>query len=222
MHLNPTITIVVKLLVAAALGGVVGLERDLHHKPAGLRTNIFICLGSALFTILSEEMAHRFGDASATRIASNLIPGIGFIGAGAILRERGSVVGLTSAATIFVMAGVGMAVGTGLYAVAAFTALLALLSLTVLGWAEDRFGLKSRLMTFRMTTAHVEEMLTRAQEILNETKVQMQHFQVFRVGSEFLLEFDADVTLHQQHCLAAKLGSTGARLEIAPVDAPRE
>src|SRR5712692_1992735 len=114
MHLDPgQITILVKLLLAAGLGGAVGLEREFHRKPAGLRTSMFICLGSALFTILSDEIGRRFGGDHA-RVASQLIPGIGFIGAGAILRERGSVVGLTTAATIFVLAAVGMAVGTGM------------------------------------------------------------------------------------------------------------
>ncbi len=222
MHLNPTTTILVRLLLAAALGAIVGLERDIHHKPAGLRTNMFICLGSALFTILSEEVARRFGDPSPTRIASNLIPGIGFLGAGAILRERGSVVGLTTAATIFVMAGVGMAVGTGLYVIAVFTVLLVLLALVALGWVEDRFGLKTRPMTFRLTTPDLEEVLKRTHQVLSDMKILMQHFQVFRIGPDFLMEFDADVTFFQQHRLAARLGEIGARCEIVPGDTQRE
>ncbi len=95
-----TLDIVWKLLLAALLGGLIGIERELKHKPAGIRTSMFICLGSAMFTILSYEMAWRFGDASPTRVVSNLIPGIGFLGAGSIIRERGSVVGLTTAATM--------------------------------------------------------------------------------------------------------------------------
>ena len=96
-----------RLLLAAILGGRIGLERQLRHKPAGLRTNIFICLGSAMFTLLSGELAGTVGG-DHTRIAAQIIPGIGFIGAGSILHSRGSVVGLTTAATIFVVASVGM------------------------------------------------------------------------------------------------------------------
>src|SRR5258706_3934256 len=103
--------IFLRLSVAALLGAVIGIERDLHRRPAGIRTSAFVCMGSALFTILSFELAKMFGDTSATRIASNLVQGIGFLGAGAILREAGGLVGLTTAATIFVEAAIGMAGG---------------------------------------------------------------------------------------------------------------
>jgi putative Mg2+ transporter-C (MgtC) family protein len=146
---------IIKLLLAAGLGGAVGLERELGRRPAGLRTNMFICVGSTLFTLLSFELARRFGDTSSTRIASNLIPGIGFLGAGAIIRERGSVVGLTTAATIFVIASVGMAVGAGMYMTAVFTTGLVLLALTILRLVEDRLGLKAGLVTFRMFTERI-------------------------------------------------------------------
>src|SRR5438309_5246221 len=90
---------VLKLLIAALLGGIIGLERELKHRPAGLRTNMFICFGSAMFTILSAELAGEFtGDH--TRIAAQIIPGIGFIGAGSILHSKGGVSGLTTAATL--------------------------------------------------------------------------------------------------------------------------
>jgi len=90
-----------RLTVAAALGAVIGIERDLRRRPAGIRTSLFVCLATALFTILSGEIAHRFGDTGSTRIASNIVQGIGFLGAGAILREAGGVVGMTTAATVF-------------------------------------------------------------------------------------------------------------------------
>src|SRR5215467_14531156 len=84
---------IVRLIVAAILGGVIGLERELRHKAAGLRTNMFICFGAAMFTILSDALAQEHtGDH--TRIAAQIIPGIGFIGAGSILHARGSVTGL--------------------------------------------------------------------------------------------------------------------------------
>src|SRR6516164_865329 len=106
--------ILLRLVIAALLGGAIGLEREMKHRPAGLRTNLFMCFGSALFTVLSELLADKWpGDH--TRIAAQIIPGIGFIGAGSILHSRGSVSGLTTAATVFVVAGVGMAAGGGLY-----------------------------------------------------------------------------------------------------------
>ncbi len=138
----PLRSILVRLAVAALCGAVVGLERDLHRRPAGLRTSLFVCMGSALFTILSGEVARVFGDPTGTRIVSNLIPGIGFLGAGAIIRERGGITGLTTAATIFVLAGIGMAIGAGLYAIAVFSVLVVLFALVVLGWVERRLEIK--------------------------------------------------------------------------------
>jgi len=222
MHTDLTFTIVLRLLLAAALGGVVGLERELRRKPAGLRTNMFICMGSALFTLLSSEIAQRFGDPSPTRIVSNLIPGIGFIGAGAIIRERGSVVGLTTAATVFVVASVGMAVGAGLYMTSVFAGILILVALSLLGWVEDRFSLKTRLMTFRVTTPHMEEVMARIHQLLAEMKVPVQHLQVLRAGQEFVMEFDADVSHTQQHQIIGKLSGLDLRCEVVPLDAQRE
>src|SRR5947208_11513639 len=106
-------TTILRLTVAAILGGIIGLERELKHKPAGLRTNMFICFGAALFTVLSRGLAETPSDY--TRIAAQLIPGIGFIGAGSILHMRGLTTGLTTAATLFVVASVGMATGDGLF-----------------------------------------------------------------------------------------------------------
>src|SRR5215471_20874545 len=112
---------VAKLLLAAFLGGAIGLERQTKHRPAGLRTNLFICLGAALFTLLSDQLAGAHtGDH--TRIAAQIIPGIGFIGAGSILHARADLVtGITTAATIFVVASIGMAVGGGSYVIAIAT-----------------------------------------------------------------------------------------------------
>ena len=222
MHTDLTRAIIYRLLLAAILGGVVGLEREIRRKPAGLRTNMFICMGSALFTLLSAEIARRFGDPSPTRIVSNLIPGIGFIGAGAIIRERGSVVGLTTAATVFVVASVGMAVGAGLYMTSVFAGLLILVALSALGWIEDRFSLKTRLMTFRVTTPHMEEVMARTHQLLAEMKVSMQHFQVFRVGQDFVLEFDVEVSHTQQHEIIGKLSGLDVRCEVVPLDTQRE
>src|SRR5271163_2738993 len=108
----------VRLLLAAVLGGIIGLERQLRHRPAGLRTNMFICFGAAMFTVLSRQLAGVESDSA--RIAAQIIPGIGFIGAGSILHAKASVSGLTTAATLFVVAAVGMAAGGGLYLTACF------------------------------------------------------------------------------------------------------
>src|SRR5438876_2780409 len=138
-------TTILRLTVAAILGGIIGLERSLKHKAAGLRTNMFICFGSAMFTILSVELAGEFsGDH--TRIAAQIIPGIGFIGAGSILHARGGISGLTTAAPLFVVASLGMACGGGLYLPAVFATILILLALQLLGWFERMLNLKPVVM----------------------------------------------------------------------------
>ena len=113
-----------RLVLAAALGGAIGLEREFRHRPAGLRTNMLIALGSALFSILSVELGAGAG--SPDRIAAQVVTGIGFLGAGAILRSGENVHGLTTAATIWVNAAIGMAAGLGSYTVAAVAAAITL------------------------------------------------------------------------------------------------
>src|SRR5271168_3890025 len=124
-----------RLVLAAILGGIIGLERELNHRAAGLRTNMFICFGAAMFTLLSQKLAGVPSDSA--RIAAQIIPGIGFIGAGSILHTRGLTTGLTSAATLFVVASVGMAAGGGLYLTATFATGMILVSLFFLGHVEE-------------------------------------------------------------------------------------
>ncbi len=221
MEFDLTLTILGKLCLAAGLGGLIGLERSLRHKAAGLRTNMFICVGSCLFTVLSDEIANRFGGDHA-RVAAQLIPGIGFIGAGAIIRERGSVVGLTTAATIFVTASVGMAVGTGMYFTAMFASVLIILGLSVLGWAEQKFIPRSRMLTFRLTTANLEDSMKLASDSLAEIRVVMQNFQVFRIGADFVMEFDADVLPAQQQFLLQRFTPACSKCEAVPHETVRD
>src|SRR5213075_544580 len=105
--------LMLQLGLATLLGGAIGLERELGGKPAGLRTNILICIGSVLYTHLSIAMVG--GATDPTRVAGQIVTGVGFIGAGTILHARGAVVGLTSAATIWVVAAIGVALGSGYY-----------------------------------------------------------------------------------------------------------
>ena len=119
---------IVSVVLAVLLGGAIGLERELRGKPAGLRTNVRICLGAAVFTIISKQMAEGHAD-SITRIAAQIVTGIGFLGAGAIIQDRGSVHGLTTAATIWLVASIGMACGAGLYKFAIVSTIIAIVVL---------------------------------------------------------------------------------------------
>ena len=123
---------VLRLLVATVLGGLIGLERELAGKPAGLRTNVLICIGSALLTQLSHVVPVLFGGGDPGRIAAQVVAGVGFLGAGTILRQRQAVHGLTSAATIWVVMAVGVTVGTGLIRGAVIATILILAALVLL------------------------------------------------------------------------------------------
>src|SRR5438067_13931749 len=141
---------IARLIVAAVLGGLIGLDREAKHRPAGLRTNLFICVGAAMFTLLSDQLAGAHGG-DHTRIAAQIIPGIGFIGAGSIIHARGDLVtGITSAAGLFVVASVGMAVGGGLYITAIFATGMVLAFLSLLGLGERFLNLKVMLHCYEV------------------------------------------------------------------------
>ena len=218
----PAQQIFVRLTVAAFLGAVIGLERDLRRRPAGVRTSLFVCLATALFTILSNEIAHAFGDTGSTRIASNIVQGIGFLGAGAILRETGGVVGMTTAATIFVEAAIGMAAGGGFYLVAAYATGLVLFGLICIGWATRRFNLKCRIMVFRVTTSHAESVATEVQRMMAGLKIPLQHFRVSMAGANSVVEFESDVSHSQQETIVTQLNRQGVITEVIPLEGHHE
>ena len=138
-----------RLLMACAMGGSIGIEREWRHKDSGLRTNMLICMGSALFTILSVVLA---GDSTANhgQVAANIVQGVGFLGAGLILHTKSRTRGLTSAATVFVVAAIGMACGTGLYVEALIATVLVLVALQTVGAFEGRLGWKRYSMIYEV------------------------------------------------------------------------
>jgi len=145
--------LMLQLGLATLLGGAIGLERELGGKPAGLRTNILICIGSVLYTHLSLAMMRGIGGAipagtDTTRVAAQIVTGVGFIGAGTILHARGAVVGLTSAATIWVVAAIGVGLGSGYYLEGVGTTLVVLAVLAGLGRVEklvERHSMRSSI-----------------------------------------------------------------------------
>jgi putative Mg2+ transporter-C (MgtC) family protein len=130
-----------QLLLAVLLGGAIGIERELKGKPAGLRTNILICMAAVLFTSLSIRLAHERGDPG--RLAAQILTGVGFIGAGTILHTRGAVTGLTSAATIWVVTAIGIALGSRAYVEALGATVFVMLVLAGLGRFEEFLGRQS-------------------------------------------------------------------------------
>jgi putative Mg2+ transporter-C (MgtC) family protein len=214
----PLSTIIARLAWAALLGSIIGVERNVRRRPAGMRTCFCVSLGAALFTVVSVEIARRTGDTSTTRIASNIVQGIGFLGAGVILRERGSVIGLTTAATIFAVAAMGMAAGGGLYSVSGIACALLLSALVLLFYVEDWLNLKPRYMLFRILVDRAENMVTDVHRIFSELKVPIDNFQVSLSGEKNLIQFDAEVSTHQQDKILQALCKPGMSCEMVPVE----
>lgn len=130
---------VLRLVLSVILGGLIGLERQLHRRTAGLRTNILVCLGSCLIMVLSLHIYELYRGVAAvdpSRIASGVITGIGFLGAGTIIRERENIKGLTTAACLWVVSAIGLAVGCGFYTAGVVTAALTLMVLFFLRYFE--------------------------------------------------------------------------------------
>ena len=124
---------VLKLLLAILIGGLIGAEREFRDKVAGFRTNIFICVGATLFTIFSIRLG---GDREPARIAANIVSGVGFLGAGAILRGTGRIIGLTTASTIWLAAGLGMGIGGGYYIIVISATVIVLIVLWLFPFLE--------------------------------------------------------------------------------------
>jgi len=199
-----------KLLLAALLGGLIGLEREAKHRPAGLRTNLFICVGAAMFTLLSDQLAViHIGDH--TRIAAQIIPGIGFIGAGSIIHARGDLItGITSAATLFVIASIGMAVGGGLYLTAIFATFLVLGVLSLLGFLERFTNLKTMLFAYEVTASSAEEATLRVNELLEPLHLMTENLQIAPTPRHIRVRFELAGTRKRQACIYQTLRDSKA------------
>lgn len=160
-----------RLLAASILGGAIGLEREWRHKASGLRTNMLMCLACAFFTLLSAALA---GDApDKGRVASNIVQGVGFLGAGLILHNRSRVMGLTSAATVFVVASIGMACGAGLYVEAALATVIVLVALQLIGIMESKLPWKQSVLLYEVRGQDQTIMFASILAVLDQFRVRM-------------------------------------------------
>lgn len=161
-----------KLIAAVLLGGVIGFERELVGKPAGLRTNILIALGSTVLTLTSMRLAGPLGDQG--RIAAQIVSGVGFIGAGTIIQARGAIVGLTSAATIWAVAAIGIAIGADMLPLAVGATAIIFLCLTTLRRIEYFTYGRHELITFRVQMTGGEGVAD-VQDLFAEAGTQVEH-----------------------------------------------
>ena len=167
--------VTLKLLLAVALGGLIGLERETSQKPAGFRTNILICVGSTMVMALSALILQGREGSEMTRIAAGVITGIGFIGAGTIIQARGSIVGLTTAATLWAVAGLGLVIGTGHYMIALIFTGIIILTLVIFRQFEGQF-LKKSLYHYHLKLKDSKEALTTIRSLAFHEGIKFQEF----------------------------------------------
>jgi len=189
-----------RLLAAAFFGGLIGLDRELHQKPSGIRTNLLICFAAALFTFLSPIIAGE-GSANKGQIASNIVQGIGFLGAGLILQNRYRVSGLTSAATVFAVASIGMACGAGLYAPATLATATVLLALEGIGVVEKRLNLKLYLRIYEVRGQDSDEIERRILKAMDSERRHLGGVERSVVGGIQRVVFTAQATNKGHHKL---------------------
>jgi putative Mg2+ transporter-C (MgtC) family protein len=179
----PHIEIFLRLLLAMVCGGAIGFERELSRKAAGLRTNVLICMGAALYMIVSRHISGGAPYTDPARLVAQVVAGIGFLGAGVILQSRGSIIGLTTAATIFVVGAVGISIGEGMFTIAVVATVLIIVVLVLLRRVEHQIILRKRLFHYTLTTRDPAEFLEKLMNSL-ESDMLLDDFEVKQVGSQ--------------------------------------
>jgi putative Mg2+ transporter-C (MgtC) family protein len=174
----PIVLIATKLLVAMLCGGAIGFERELSRKSAGLRTNVLICMGAALYMIVSRHIGGGAPYTDPARLAAQVVTGIGFLGAGVILQSRGSITGLTTAATIFIVGAVGITIGEGMFGIAALSTTLIIIVLVVLRRVERAVIRRQRMFHYSLKTPDPAEFLEKLLDFLEREHLHLEDFEV--------------------------------------------
>jgi putative Mg2+ transporter-C (MgtC) family protein len=185
-----------RLVLAVVLGGVVGFERERQNRPAGFRTHILVCVGSALVMLVSVygftgELAHIGDGVDPSRIAAQVVAGVGFLGAGTILRHGNTITGLTTAASLWIVSGIGLAVGIGFYLGAVLTTLMVLVSLMMLLRLENSFARMKRLRRLWIRGIDQPGLLGRIGAVLGDLGINVTKVDLSQ--AEYLEIFKADV-----------------------------
>ena len=207
--------IALKLLLAVALGGIVGLERESSHKPAGFRTNVLICVGAAMMMILSVlilQEQEADGD-SLSRIAAGVITGIGFIGAGTIIQARGSVLGLTTAATLWAVAGLGLVIGAGYYWIAIVFASLILLTLIIFGYVERQY-FKKAPYRYCIKTQQTKDILANIKKLASHEGLKFQQLTIKKEEDFSIIDLSFQATEEKEQKYNQSLFDLADVLEI--------
>ncbi len=195
---------ITRLLAACLLGGLIGLERETKRRAAGVRTNLLICMGCAFFTLLSAVLAGD-GNPDKGRVASNIVQGIGFLGAGLIIHTRNRISGLTSAATVFVVASIGMACGAGLFAAAAVATVIVIIALQVVGFLERRANIKIYPLVYEARGSNQTEMLRSILDAMDKANERLAEFGSDAIGDLQRVSFTITATKKEHERLHGKL-----------------
>jgi putative Mg2+ transporter-C (MgtC) family protein len=210
-----------RLLVASVLGGLIGLEREVKRRSAGVRTNLLICMGAAFFTLLSAVLA---GDASPNKgqVASNIVQGIGFLGAGLIIHTRSRISGLTSAASVWVVASIGMACGAGLLVAAAVATAIVIVALEMVGFLEGRASIKIYSLIYEARGSDQTAMLHSILNAMDKAGERLADFASNAIGDLQRVSFTITATKKQHERLRGKLLSEPAIDELLNFRDPEE
>ncbi len=201
-------TVFGKLLIAAVLGGLIGWERERRGRPAGLRTHLLVCVGVTLIMLVSEHIFVQYQvykqdsilRIDPARIASQVVTGIGFLGAGTIMRFKGSVRGLTTAASLWVVAGVGLAIGCGFILPAIFAAFIAIMTLILLPKVEGEIK-KDKYITMKMLIAGQEHFLENIRSVLERYSLKLQTCKFERDFQKNEIMYDISVKYKDEEML---------------------
>ncbi len=174
---------VFRILLSIIIGGLIGAEREFRDKTAGFRTIIFICVGSTLFTILSAKLG---GEAGAYRIAANIVSGIGFLGAGVILRAGGRVVGLTTASTIWLTAAIGMGIGSGQYYLVGAISVLILIILWLFPRFEEWIDKAQETRTYEIRCTFGYKKSAELKKLFEHHDLKVKSFKRFKAENELI------------------------------------
>ncbi|MES2880556.1 MAG: MgtC/SapB family protein [Bacteroidota bacterium] len=171
-----------RILITVIVGGVIGAEREFHSKSAGFRTMILICLGSMLFTTLSIHISSSETD----RIASNIVTGIGFLGAGVIFKSDNRINGITTAATIWAVAALGMGIGDGAYEIVGISTLAILISLLLLTRLESVIERINQVHTYRIVSDYKDDLLKDYERMMDDCKLRYKRLKRTKNGDSII------------------------------------
>lgn len=212
--LSPNVLIILKLLLAMLCGGAIGLERELNRKPAGLRTNVLISMAATLIMIVSRHISGGAPYTDPARLVAQVVVGIGFIGAGVIIQSRGSVTGLTTAATIFIVTAVGISIGEGMFGAALLTTMLIIFVLVLLRPVENFILRRRRLYYYTFKTSDPSSALAKLLDLLEKEGIRMKDFDVRDTGhGEHEVNLKVVTSLNGNSRLIKSLPQLGTELQ---------